>query len=67
MAQRLLISLGGKAALVGGWEDHFYADPETPKKSKQRPNKLGGFSQGLTDTITAKQKEKLDERNKILF
>lgn len=57
-AQQILISLGGTAALVAGYGGHYYADQQTPKKAKQRPNRLGGFSQALTDSITAKNKAK---------
>lgn len=59
-AQQILIAIGGTAALVGGYDGHYYADQQTQKKGKQRPNRLGGFSQALRDANTAKNKERME-------
>jgi hypothetical protein len=58
-AQQLLISLGGMATLVGGYDGHYYADSQTFKKQKQRPNRLGGFSKALRDADTEKNRQRI--------
>jgi hypothetical protein len=58
-AQQLLISLGGMATLVAGYDGHYFADSQTFKKQKQRPNRLGGFSKALRDNITEKKRQRI--------
>lgn len=54
-AQTILIALGGTAALVGGYEAHYYADYQTPKKAKRsRPKALGGFPEALRSHFAEK-------------
>lgn len=60
-AQTILIAIGGTGALVGGYDGHYYADQQTPKKQKQRPNRLGGFSKALRDANTEKNKERMND------
>lgn len=65
-AQQILISLGGSALLVAGYEGHYHADQQMAKKQKQRPNRLGGFSKALRDADTEKNRKRMNFTQEVL-
>lgn len=60
-AQRLLIAIGGTAMLVGGWDDNWYADKQTPAKPRRaRPGQVGPgkYGRNLMSHFDDKRKDR---------
>lgn len=47
-AQRLLISIGGTALLVAGYDDMYWSDKQFEKKKRQRPHMPKKGKYGIT-------------------
>jgi len=65
-AQQILIAIGGTAALVAGYDGHYWSDKSTPKKSRRtRKFGYGNFGKTLTNIYTEKNLEKMKEKAMI--
>lgn len=52
-ARLILIALGGMAMGVAGYEQHYHADHQTPKKTRQRAGSRRSRKGGYGDTLMA--------------
>lgn len=66
MARVLLAAMGGLGQLVAGFNGHYYADKQTPKRTSKRPrNGRGNYGKNLMNHFTRRGVCFSSKKNKL--